>query len=123
MCGGEFLLFLTRPSIGIGQSSGGGYLVKRLWDGASEREPDVDVKTGDIVGRGSGGVAASISESVVSDVARPSNSRRAVGGVVDCLGGEVDRFFRPWTSATSDRVPGLVVMGGNGLASRSEESG
>lgn len=80
----------------------------------------MDVDTEDIMGRGPGGVAASISESAVSDVARLPNSRLVVGGVADCLD---DQFFRLGTVPASNRVPGLVVTGGNGLASRSEESG
>jgi hypothetical protein len=67
------------------------------------------------VGRGSGGVAASISESAVSDVTRPSNSWLAVWGVAGSLVGNVDQFFRLGAACRSDRVPKLVLTRGNGL--------
>lgn len=80
----------------------------------------MDVETGDNVGRESGGVAASISESAVSDVTSPSVT---VGGVADSLAGKVDQFFRPGTAGASRRGPGLVAARGNSLESRSERSG
>lgn len=83
----------------------------------------MDVEVGDNVGRGSGGVAASISESSVSDVTRPSNLRLALGGVADSLMGKVDQFFWPSPAGTGDRAPGVVVTRGDGLESRSEGSG
>ncbi len=84
----------------------------------------MDVETGDKVGRASGGVEASISESADSDVTRPSNSRLTVG-VADSLAGKVDQFFRPGTTTgASDRGPGLVAAtGGSNLELRSERSG
>lgn len=83
----------------------------------------MDVETGDNLGRESGGVEASINESAVSDVTRPSNSRLTVGGVADNLAGKVVQFFRPGTAGASGRGPGLVAARGNNFKSRTERWG
>ncbi len=85
-------------------------------------ELEVDVKTGDKAGRASGGVEASISESVVSDVARPSNARLTTG-VAGGLAGKVGPLFRLGTVGVGGRDPGLVATTrGTGLDSKNGRS-